>query len=81
MRAYHPGARVSVELHVSQEDASRRARFARSLKRWASRNLVREVEMMRINKLKLRLPNAEFRPPAAAEARAVLPGADVEPVL
>jgi hypothetical protein len=26
--------------------------------------------MMRINnKLKLRLPNAEFRPPAAAEAR------------
>jgi len=31
---------------------------------------VREVEMMRINnKLKLRLPNAEFRPPAAAEAR------------
>ena len=71
VRAYHPGARVSVELHVSQEDAARRARFARKpLKRWASRNLVREVEMMRINnKLKLRLPNAEFRPPAAAEAR------------
>ena len=36
----------------------------------AGRNLQREVEMMRINnKLKLRLPNAEFRPPAAAEAR------------
>ena len=71
VRAYHPGARCSVELHVSQEDAARRARFARkSLKRWASRNLPREVEMMRINnKLKLRLPNAEFRPPAAAEAR------------
>ena len=66
-----PGRPRRVELHVSQEEASRRARFARkSLKRWASRNLVREVEMMRINnKLKLRLPNAEFRPPAAAEGR------------
>ena len=64
-----------------QEDASRRARFARkSLKRWATRNLVREVEMMRINnKLKLRLPNAEVPAARGGGGAAVLFGADVEP--
>lgn len=69
VRAYHPGARVKCELHVSNEAAQRHA-GKRSVKRWATKTLPKEVEMIRVaNKLTMRLPEADWRPQAAAEAR------------